>query len=558
MNPTGISRKPIRSRWRTGSTSLAVVAGLLLANPQVAVPAPRFGGRAVIQWPSELPSMHPLRFRSIFGNNYRELLYANGLTRIGPKQEPQPDLAESWRVSADGLTYTFRLRRRARWHDGQPFTARDVKYTWEAIAHPDYSGAYRAEVEIIKGYEAYNSGQASDLAGVKVIDDHTLEVRLEQPYAPFVGTTTNISIVPEHVLRSVPVRDHLRHPFSRRPIGTGPFEMVEWRANETMVFRAYEAYHLGRAKLDEVIFRVVPDDATQAANLRTGSADVGGFFFTISQADARAFEADTRFAVLRQPGVTAYFLEFDHTKPHLQDRRLRQAIWHAIDRNKIINTIFEGRARIAHGHIFPSSWAYDADLPKVAHDPNKARQLLQEAGWRPGPDGIRERGGQRLSLSYNSQMATATELALPISADLKAVGIEVKLVPTQVLTLVSDVWQAGRFEVLGTHWASGIFPHPSSGLARFYGCERGGRPNSRSGYCRRRFDELIAAATTVADRTVQKQRYAEIQRWMAQEAIRVWLIWPDNAVVMNRALITPKVETDYELMSTITQWYWQR
>ena len=314
-------------------------------------------------------------------------LLFDGLTRFDDDTyQPKPDLAESWTVSKDGLEYVFKLRRGVVFHDGSPFTAHDVKWSWEVICHKDnprIADVYVDHYVQIRGCREFHEGQAAGVDGIEVVDDHTLRVRLTEPYAPFLVSTAVTGILPRAKYASIPVKALLQHPLSRAPIGTGPFSYVDWKEGDRLVLKANPRYFLGKPKLDGLIIRFMPDPAARLIEFKNGTLHFA-FFSPVLTDDFNAAKADPRLVARAYAGVWNYFTAVDHTNPLFKDARVRQALTLAIDRRRVLDEQWGGYGVIANSPINPSLPAFDKKVAAPAYDPVKARGLLAEAGWRAG------------------------------------------------------------------------------------------------------------------------------------------------------------------------------
>src|SRR5262245_41711190 len=272
-------------------------------------------------------------------------LLFDGLTRFDDDTyQPKPDLAESWTVSKDGLEYVFKLRRGVVFHDGSPFTAADVKWSWEVICHKDnprIADAYVDHYVQIKGCREFHEGQAAAVDGVEVVDDHTLRVRLTEPYAPFLVSTAVTGILPRARYASIPVKALLQHPLSRAPIGTGPFSYVDWKEGDRLVLRANPRYFLGKPRLDALIIRFIQAPSARLIEFRNGTLHFA-FFAPVLPEEFAAAKADPALVAKAYAGVWNYFFAVDHTNPLFKDARVRQAINHALDRPRILKEHWGG------------------------------------------------------------------------------------------------------------------------------------------------------------------------------------------------------------------------
>lgn len=367
-------------------------------------------------------------------------------------------------VSADGMTVTYKLRKDVKWHDGQPFTAKDVIYTYQVIMDPTNPVNSRA------GY--------TDMQSVEAKDDYTVTVKFKSFYAPFLALFS--SILPAHVFDNKTSIE--KHEFGRKPLGTGPFKFVEWVSGDHITLTKNADYwDKGKPYLDQVIFRITPSRETAVAQIKTGEVDV---VWNLTEAQIPDFEGNADVTAWAYPGVNVERLilnwsapsgphQGDPAYPHpiLGDPKVREAIELAIDKKVLVDKFLYGKTTVGTSPL-PSGWA----SPKISpseFNPTKAKQLLDAAGWKPGSDGIRVKDGVKAQMTYSTtsgdKLRELTEQV--IQEQLQAVGIalEIKNMPSPLLL---GGWQdnapraRGAFDVNMWTTSSGIDPHIH--LFRYY------------------------------------------------------------------------------------------
>ncbi len=365
---------------------------------------------------------------------------------------------ENGGVSADGLTITYKLKKGVKWSDGAPFTAADVKFTWEALANPANLVKSRS------GYELMES--------VETPDDHTAIVKYKEFYAPYL--TRFAPVLPKHVLGGLPnINDA---PYNRMPVGTGPFMVTEWVSGDhiTMVKNPHFR-NADKVRIDKLFFKIIPSREVGIAQIQAG--DIDGVWDLI-EAQIPMMEARPDISLCLSNSLTSERLILNHSTPvppnngnpdfpHpiLGDLRVRQAIEYAIDKQTIIDKLLYGKARPGSGEI-PDGWAANRDLPPTPYDPAKAAKLLDEAGWVPGPDGIREKNGMKLRLKITTTTGNKLrEMVQQVLVSmLRKVGIEfyIENVPSSVLfgSWANDAdRKKGRYDILMYTTGPGIDPH---------------------------------------------------------------------------------------------------
>ncbi len=475
----------------------------------------------------------------------------DGLTRFDDATyQPKPDLAESWTMSRDGLEYLFKLRKGVVFHDGSPFTAQDVKFSWEVICHPDnlrMADAYVDHYVQIRGCREYHEGHASGVDGIEVVDDYTLRVHLTEPYAPFLVSTAVTGILPRGRYQNIPVKALFAHPLSRAPIGTGPFMYVDWREGDRLVMKANPRYFRGRPKLDGLIIRFILDPATRVVEFKNGTLHFA-FFAPVPTDDFTAAKSDPRLVARAYGGVWNYLFVVDHTNPLFTDVRVRQALSHAFDRQAILREKWGGHGVIGSSLINPALLPGAPKMAVPAYDPGLARQLLQAAGWAPGPDGVLQKEGKRFEFSLLNFPGAAKDMAVVYQDALRRIGMAARLETVDFPTLWGVRFRPGKFEALSFPWPSGFYPDPAVGLYAFL-CA-----NSRTGYCSKESDALVVAGRRALDPGERARIYTKLQELWAKDVMVIPIVSPSDLRLASPKLHIPDRPTDFLVMKSVFDW----
>ncbi len=523
----------------------ATGAGLMLplARPSDLLAAPARASQAVINL-GEPDTLFSGASRSALAGFIFNFI-GNGLVRFRhPDMDVVADLAESWTVSPDAKTYTFTLRRGVRWQDGEPFTAQDVKFTFELWAHPEWPGPLAANIATIQGAQAYKEKQATEISGVKILAGQRIQITLIEPSAAFLAALALAIMLPRHLLKDVPPADAQKHPFARKPVYTGPFMVDSWRTGEGLTFNAFPNYFRGRPRIEGIVGRNIPDPAAAQAELRAGGVQLG----TTDPDHYDSFARDAAFKTQALAGGGGWFLQFDLTNPLFSDRRVRQAISHAIDRKTIIDTVFRGKAEANFSIPSPLSWLFNPKISRFDFNVDRAKALLDEAGWKVGSDGIRGRDGRRLDFSLNCTARTR-DWAVSLQPFLKSVGINMKVDVVEFGTWIQRL-RVGVHEASFGGWFNFIIDPRADLQAHFLSP----RPVDASGYRNDRVDRLFKQARTATDRTQEKRIYDEIQEVTARDAVYVYLWRPQDLLVARNTLVIPEVKTQSELYQSAPRW----
>lgn len=416
------------------------------------------------------------------------------------------DLAESWEISDDGLTWTFKLREGVQWHDGEALTADDVVYTFQTIQ--------TSEEDIAPFRPRFLQG--GEPIPFEAADDYTVVATLKEPNASFF-TDISVPIVPRHVLEGQDLREG---PFNRQPVGTGPFKVVEWRAGESISLEAFDGYFRGRPCLDRVIFRIIPDLDAQVNALLTGEID---FVPNIPGAAVQRFQDNPDFTLAVAESDSLFQIFFNLAREQFQDARVRQALMVAIDRQAVIDTVRQGYGVVHNSHFDHVVPFYRQDkLGGYDYDPERAAAMLDELGITDSDgDGIRDKDGAPWIinlLTFTQGFRDYFEYAQVVQAYWQDIGIQVNLETRDLATMVEQIYQERKwdkpYDVLTSGWAQ-IGPEPNS-YANFYMTTEELGPNI-SNYENPQVNELFEQARVLSDFDARMAIYEEIEAILWEE-----------------------------------------
>ncbi len=414
-----------------------------------------------------------------------------------------PELAADFAVSPDARAFTFRLRSDARFHDGRPLTAEDVKYTFETMCAPDFSSPKKGDFALVERIETP--------------DERTVIFRCRAPNLPLLGSLVAVGIVPKGTTSEAA---------AQKPIGTGPFRVIAYRENSDILLEANPDYFKGGPKLRQLRIRFIPDATTRELELRKGTVQLAvnaDLAYSTSQALGKA----PGLKLTQAKGTNLAYLGLNCDDPRLADVRVRRALALAVDRETIIRTVLRGMARPAAGPLPPEQWAYPDDLPPPRYDPDAARQLLAEAGYGPGHP-------LRLELKTSSA-ELPRQVAAVLQEQLKRVGIELSLRSFEFQTFLQDTI-AGNFQMFYLINVGGN--QSVDFLSYFYESSR--IPTKEKGYSeganRGRYrspqvDAWLRAAAATTDKAEQRRLYGLAQRQVVDDVAQIFLWHPNNVAV---------------------------
>ncbi|HYX70970.1 MAG TPA: ABC transporter substrate-binding protein [Terriglobales bacterium] len=434
-----------------------------------------------------------------FSERIDQLLFDALLTR-DDHFDVRPGLAERWEAP-DPRSYVFHLRRGVRFNDGRPLTSRDVKWTFDSILNGTVKtgkvSAYRY------------------VASIETPDDATVIFHMKEPDAmlPWNVSEGASGIVP---YGSGP-------EFNRHPIGSGPFRFVSLQLDKEVVLERNDDYWGAKPKIARVRFAIVPDFTTQALELRKGSADIA--LNSLTPDTVLTLERDPRLEVERAPGSIYNYLAFNLNDPVLKDERVRQAIACAIDRHQLVRYLWRDMARPAASPLPPESWAYDPGIPAWNYDPERARRLLDQAGY-PAVKGV------RFHLLYKTTPLEVPRLQAAIfQQQLREVGIVLDIRTLEFGTFFTDIVK-GAFQMYSLRWIGGNEAPDIFDV--FYSANVPPRGANRGHYSNPQVDTLIEAGRRETDEAKRKQIYIQIQQIVGRELPYVSILYLDNVLVHSR------------------------
>jgi len=442
-------------------------------------------------------------------------LVFNGLVRYDKDLNLEGELAENWEIKEGGLVIIFHLRKNVKWHDGVPFTARDVEFTYKKLTDPDVKTPYSGDFERVKSLE--------------VLDDHTVKVTYKEPFSPGLSSW-GMWIMPRHILEK---EDLSNTRFSRSPIGTGPYRFKEWKTGEKIVLVSNRDYYEGRPYIDRYIYRIIPDQASIFLELQTQGLDQVGLtpLQYARQTDTPFFKKYYR--KYKYPAFGYTYLAFNLKDPRFADRRVRIAIDYAIDKEEIIKGVLLGLGRVSTGPFPPESWAYNKDIKPVSYDPQAAKRLLKEAGWEDTDgDGWLDKDGRifKFTLMTNQGNDTRKTCAEIIQRRLKEIGIDVEIRILEWATFLTEFIDKRKYEAIVLGW--NLSRDPDNYDIWHSSKQRQGEFNF-VGYENREVDRLLEEGRREFDQQKRKEIYNKIHRLIFEDHPYIFLYVPDALPIVH-------------------------
>jgi len=442
-------------------------------------------------------------------------LIFNGLVKYDKDLNLTGDLAERWEVSPDGLDITFYLRKGVRWHDGAPFTSRDVEFTYKKLIDPGVRTPYSGDFQMVKNLE--------------VIDDYTLKVYYKEPFSPGLSSW-GMNIMPAHLLEK---EDLNITKFARNPIGTGPYKFKLWKTGERLELVSNHDYFEGRPYIDRYIYRIIPDTATLFLELRAEAVDYASLTPIQFKRQTETEFFKKNFQRFNFPSFGYTYMGYNLSDAKFKDIRVRQAINYAINKEEIVKGVLMGLGRVSTGPFIPESWAYNKNVKPAGYDPRKAMALLKESGWLDqDKDGILEKDGIKFSFTIitnqgNEERRMTAEI---IQRRLKEIGIEVKIKIIEWSSFVSEFIDKRRFEAVLLGWGLSLDPdmydiwHSSK--------TKEGEFNF-AGYSNEEVDRLLLAGRRTFDQEERRRIYQRIHEILYEDQPYLFLYVPDALPILH-------------------------
>lgn len=465
---------------------------------------PQVGGELIIGSIQEPDSLNPWLTGLTVGLEVETMIY-DSLTRVDPTGTHVPTLAaevpsvENGGISEDLMTYTYTLRDDVTWHDGQPFTAADVVFTYDAIANPEVNARSRSGFDLVDSVEA--------------VDDQTVVFNLTEPSVVFLETWGYRGILPKHIFEN---EDMNTSEYNRAPtVGTGPYKFIEWVSGDRIILERNPDYYREGGYIERIDYRIVPNSDTLLTMMETGEIDMR---FVLTAEHVPIARELTEFEVFATPAHSYFHFTINNADPILGDKRVRQALTYGLNKRQITETVLQDLVEPHGSPVAKPSWAYVDHSERFPFDPAQANALLEEAGWQLGDDGIRTKDGERLALELLNIAGDSERLQIVqlCQAIWKEIGVEVNInqvdAPTFVAAMVEQNYQ----------WAYGFWGFsvdPSGYNERWLSTSAGHWLN----YDNPETDTLLLDALQTPDRAVRLEKYTAFQEIVVEDATNIWL-----------------------------------
>ena len=485
-------------------------------------------------------TLDPITSNDMISLRISELIF-NGLVGIDEKQEIVPELAERVEVSDDSLKYTFYLRKDVTWHpkegeEPKPFTADDVIFTHNVMMHPKTITSLKVRFEFIES--------------VAKIDDYTVEFRLKRPILNALAKFS-FKIIPKHGPENSEFLTR-EDPFVHKPIGTGPYMLRNITGDHEVILVANDNYFQGRPHINKLIAKPFADQNIMSQALMFNAIDM---IVLVNPRDIPQIQGDKRFVLQPYNALSYSFFGYNVRNPLLADKRVRKAITYAVNRQEMLDSFFQGQGTIISGPFAPGSWAYNLDVQPFPYDPQKGIELLTEAGFTQGDDGIMEKDGEKLSLTLKVPIEKESEavkrVVLAFKNYLGKIGIDIQAEFKEWLSWKEDVFLNHDFDVIFASW---VFDDSADITSLFHSSEIGPWMNNFGAYSNPEVDTFIVESKLTLDHEKRRTIYRKLHSFLAEECPYTFLWTLTNYAAYHKRLRHVAIHP-YKFFSFADGWY---
>ncbi len=503
--------------------SLLLAAGLLLGLTACGGNGGQSSGNTLIYASGDYTRINP----AMDEHGEINILLFNGLTAHDGGNQVVSGLAKDWTFDEDTCTYTFHLEENVKWHDGEPFTAEDVKFTIEAIMDPE------------NGSE--NAPNFEDVEEISILDEHTISFRLSAPNVAFLDYMT-MAILPKHLLEG---EDMQASAFFRAPVGTGPYKLAGWDEGQAITLERNADYFKGAAQIEKIVFKIVPDDNAKALQMQSGELTLAH----LTPKDTENFLGKEGYDVYEMKTSDYRGILFNFQNPYwTENRDLIPAVCCAIDRQAILDAVVLGRGVTAYGPLQRNIYNNE-DVERYDYDPSRAKSILEDAGCVMGENGFYERNGQEIGfvISVGAGDQVRLDMAQAAAQQLREVGVNCTVeVPAKV------DWGGQMAYLIG--WGS-----PFDADDHTYKVFGTGKGANYSGYSNPLVDQYLTEARQSDDPAVRKEAYANFQTALAEDPAFAFICYVDADYIASSALkgITPDTVLGHHgvgIFWNVTEW----
>src|SRR5215471_9171737 len=472
----------------TVGLALAALSGSVIAQP---------AGTLVVGLVAEPVNLDPPQVTDVNSNRVSRRVAETLVAFADESTQIVPWLAESWTISKDGLWYTFKLRKGIKFQDGTPLDAEAVKFSIERQFNPEHPANKLGKYP----FANYFFG---NVKAVEVMDDSTVRFVLKEPRASFLAVLTAgaASIASPAAIKKWGA------DYALNPVGTGPFRYASWQRGQQVVLEKNPDYWRGAVKLDRVVYRPIVEDQARLTELLTGALDV---IVGVPPDFVAQLEGSPKVNILKQVGAHVWYLGINNQKKPFDDKRVRQALNYAVNKDAIVKDVLKSTGAISRGPVLPGTWGANPDLPVYVYDPARAKKLLAEAGY---PNGF---STTMWVPESGSGMQSPSAMAVVIQSNLKAVGVNAAMQTMEWGAYIAKL-RTKEQELFALSWAAGSEDPDMVMYPLFHSSQWSPNGPNRALYKNEKFDALLAEARHVTDQGKRAALYREAQRILVDDA----------------------------------------
>lgn len=497
-------------------------------TPKTTEPAkkqPAVGGELIWDIPADPDTLALFWYRGSYAGQVLDRVYGCGLIELSYERTPQPCLAEAMpTVSDDKKTYTFKLRKGIKFHDGKPVTAKDIKKSYDILLDKDYAGSWRSQIDPV--------------AKVEAPDDYTVVITTKNVFAPFLFGSASVPPVPSHLLEGIPVKDMPGHDVWKKPVGAGPWKFVEWKNGQYVLLeRNPDWWRTGQPGvkggtygpyIERIRIKTIAEDNTAIAALEAGELTLKTSVLA-EHVDRLKAEYKDKLDAYDWNRLGYGYQNFNNDNFPTNIKEVRQALSYGLNRDAIIQGVMNNKATKPNGFVPPIHWVYDKSLKGYDYNPQKAAELLEKAGFKKNAAGKLEKDGKVSKLKYAATKGSPLidAIALQSQKDWQALGFEVELIMVDFNTLLEKHMKTGDFHVTFSGLGFSVDPHFSfrnySSKNIILDAQGNNTGGNTARYKNPRVDELIDQGEVTLDVEARKKIYHEAQRLIVEDAPANWI-----------------------------------
>ncbi len=486
----------------------------IVSDEEVTSPRTNYGGEYRDVTTSDAVSFHPYQTTDTASSGYQNMVYTGGLLRLDEKTlEYIPNMAESYTISEDGLTFTFNLRQGMLWSDGQPITAHDFQWTYDQVIKPENEFPYLSQLDFISAYEA--------------LDDDTLQIKIKEVYAPALGQMSGlITPLPKHIWEKLDWSDPQKNPEINSPsVVSGPYKLKEWRRDQYVIFEANDNYwYHGRPNIDRYTMEIVPDQDIAYQKMKSGNTDTGPIT-PENLEEARQLNNITVYEWWPAAASWSYIGLNMRAGFPTHDVHVRRGINYAIDKQLITDEVMLGQAKRICSIYPETSWVYNPDVPCYDYDPDKALEEFAQAGYTLQDGKLVDQDGKQLKLRLifgPNTNQTRELIAVTVQDFLSDVGIDVQVQGLEWASFLEATDAAEpNWDMFVSGWRATIEPH----IMYTIWSEQNIPQLNSVAYVNKEVEAIFEEAGKTYDEEFRQEKYGEIQRIIAEDSPYVFLFY---------------------------------